>query len=204
MVLVWCLLGIVVFLEEKEKARLREQLWDSVLMSLPLPPPEKREERGGEVGGGGVANWCCLAQSMLMTWEKKFIFILGKVPARAWDLLGTDPKSISLPSRREARQSEASIVTVFSRKWKRVWVRGGDHGVAFLRAPTSKGWSWFYGKSVDVGEKVVICMCSQLQPQGPCTSLTDRASQVKSELQNWAQPHSQGTSCTLVLCAREY
>lgn len=86
-------------------------------MCLPLPPPEKRKERGG--WGGGTANQCCLAQNMLITWEEKLIFILRKAPARAWDLQGTDPKSISLSSRREARWSEVSIVTVFIGKWKR-------------------------------------------------------------------------------------
>lgn len=50
MVSAWCLLGIIVFLEEKEKARLREQLWGSMPVCLPLPPPEKRKERGGRVG----------------------------------------------------------------------------------------------------------------------------------------------------------
>lgn len=60
-------------------------------------------------------------------------------------------------SRREAQLTEINIVTVFNRKWKRVWARGGEHSVAFLKAPASKGWSRFYGKSLDVEEKAVNC-----------------------------------------------
>lgn len=44
---------------------------------------------------------------------------------------------------------------------------GGDHGVAFLRAPTSKGWSCFYSKSLDVDEKVVICTLSNYNHKAP-------------------------------------
>lgn len=42
-----------------------------------------------------------LGASMLITWKRKFIFILRKVPARAWNLLGPVPKSVSLCSQGE-------------------------------------------------------------------------------------------------------
>lgn len=70
-------------------------------------------------------------------------------------------------SRREAHWTEINIVTVFNRKWKRVWARGGDHSVAFLRAPASKGWSGFYGKSLDVEEKAVNCTHRNYNPKAP-------------------------------------
>lgn len=44
---------------------------------------------------------------------------------------------------------------------------GGDQGMAVLRAPTSKGWSCFYGKSLDVEERVVICTHSSYNHKAP-------------------------------------
>lgn len=111
MVWVCCVLGMV-FLEEKEKKLGRGSSSEvaSLCVYLSLLPSEKRKERGG----GRVVKRCCLVQSMLMTWKRKSIFILRKVPARAWKLLGPVPKSVSLCPQGEKQGAVKLTLLLFS------------------------------------------------------------------------------------------
>jgi|UPI00002141BE hypothetical protein len=90
--------------------------------------------------------------------EKEVHFHFKKSSSKGLEPVGPCSEiCFSVSSRREARCSEINVVIVFNRKWKRVWVRAGDQSDAFLEAPASKGWSCFYGKSLDAEEKAVRC-----------------------------------------------
>lgn len=188
MVLVWCLLGTIVFLEEKERAKQREQLWGSTL------PPEKRKERG--VGWGsckpmlmGTMHVDNLGREAHFHFEKSSSKGLG--PARHWSKIHL----LVLKERSMADWSRNHYC--FRRRWKRVRVRGGDHGVAFLRAPTSKGWSCFYGKSLDVDKKVVICTCSNYNHKATHTPQSLSGEVRITELSTATQPGDVMHSCSL-------
>lgn len=75
--------------------------------------------------------------------------------------------------------------------------------MAVLRVPTSKGWSCFYGKSRCRGESSDL-HTQQLQPQGPCMSVTvtDTPQSIAGEvgipeLSTATQPGDVMHSCSL-------
>lgn len=88
-------------------------------------------------------------------------------------------------SRREAQWGEIRTVSVFNRKGKRVWVRGGDHSFAFPGAPASKGWSCFYGKSLGVEEKAANCTRSTTtEPLQVCNRNSQTSKHLRWSLSN--------------------
>lgn len=124
----------------------------------------RREKKGGgEVAPTDVE--CCkpmlLGAKHVDNLEREVHFHSEKSSSRGLKPAGPLSKiHFFVCSRREAQWGELSTVTVFNRKGKRVWVRGGDHSFAFPGAPACKGWSCFYGKSLGGEEKAANCTLS--------------------------------------------